>query len=429
MSESNPSRSRQATFQCCAVLLLCLSGAVAAQTQPRPTLDEALAQARLPLVVDEGGFSGAGAPVLTQAIAQSDFVLIGEDHVTREIPQFTAALCDVMHPDAFAVEAGPDAARFVSGLLRRPDRVALMAARMQAHPNNLAFLDIREENDLAAHCAAASRNPDFRLWGLDQEFLGASGTLLEAMLATAPGPKSRAAIADAQTKDRLADQQARDSGDPGKAWLLAATAADLQALRAAIAADGLPATQSLLLELIASNEIYRLNATGSPDSNQVRAELFKQHFIAEYAAAQKQIPRPRVLLKFGDNHMGKGFSVLHVRDLGNLVAERADELQTHSLHILVLGARGTHAAFAGYGKPLGSAPFVMTDDPDYAWMAPAVSALLAPKDAAGKPTLTLFDLRQLRFHGVALPRDWERTVYGYDLLVLIPELTPGSAID
>jgi hypothetical protein len=34
----------------------------------------------------------------------------------------------------------------------------------------------------------------------------------------------------------------------------------------------------------------------------------------------------------------------------------------------------------------------------------------------------------LRFRGIDLPRDWERIVYGYDLFVLIPEITPSAAI-
>ena len=128
---------------------------LAAQTVHKPTLDEALQQARTPIYLVDGKFSGAGADVFTQAVAQSKFVLLGEDHLTREIPEFASALCDAMHPDAYAVEAGPEAAGFVNGLLKSPDRIARMAARSKAHANNMAFLDVREENDLAAHCAAA----------------------------------------------------------------------------------------------------------------------------------------------------------------------------------------------------------------------------------------------------------------------------------
>jgi hypothetical protein len=402
---------------------------VAAQTKPKPTLADALLDARSPLVLAGGLYSGPGAEVLTTAIVESRFVLLGEDHGTREIPQFASALCDLMHPDAYAVEAGPEAARFVNSLLRSPDRGARMAERGKDHPNNMAFLDIREENDLAAHCATASRNPQFALWGLDQEFVGSAATLLDAMLATQPGPLSLASIAATQAQERDAEHMTRTSGDPGKLFLLASTDAETKPLEDAVAVDGNTATKTLLGEFTVSRMIYRLNAQGSPDSNRLRAELIKQHFLADYSAAKAQSPHMHVLLKFGDDHLGKGFNILHQRDMGNFIAELADGEGARSLHILVLGARGTHAVFTGYAKPLGHEPFVLADDPEYKWLAPAIADQLPQRADGTGTTLTLFDLRKLRFRGIDLPRDWERIVYSYDLFVLIPELSPASPIE
>jgi len=82
---------------------------LAAQTKQKPTLEEALLQARTPLTLADGKFSAVGDDVLTQTVEPSRFVLVGEDHVTRKIPMFAAAFCDVMHPDDYAVEVGPEA--------------------------------------------------------------------------------------------------------------------------------------------------------------------------------------------------------------------------------------------------------------------------------------------------------------------------------
>ena len=411
----------------CALLLSVVASlAVAAPPPPKPDFVEALIGARSDLLLEDDQFSGAGADVLAKGIAESRFVLIGEDHFTREIPRLASAICDVMHPDAFAVEAGPQAARFVTGVLRLPDRVPLMRAHMKEYAHNMAFLDALEENDTAAHCASTSRNKGFSLWGLDQEFLGAAGSLLDAMAATSPGPKSRKAIAAAQIMEKTADKEARASGDPGKAMLIAATAAALQPLVDAVDADGNVRTKALLDELVASNTIYRLNSEGSPDSNRVRAELFKQHFLAEYAHTRKTIANPRVLFKFGDNHAGKGFSPLQVRDIGNFVAELADGEKARSLHIMVLGVRGTHASFGGYARPMGHEPFAMADYDEYKWLVPAVDAVLPAKEAG--TSMTLFDLRKLRFRGIDFPPEWKRIVYSYDMFVLIPELTPAGSL-
>lgn len=409
-------------------LILAAVGTAAAEKQAAPSLKDALAGARTALVMSDAGFSGDGAEILGSAVRESRFVLLGEDHFSREIPRFTAMVCDLMKPDAYAVEAGPDAARFVSSVLRSPTRTTQIAERARRYPNNMAFLDVVEENETAAHCAGVSRNPRFALWGLDQEFLGATGTLLEAMLATGPGPKARAAIADLEAREKLASEKARASGDPGPLVLLSATQADLKPLADAVAADGNDATRVLLDELLVSRHIYRLNAEGSPDSNSDRAQLFKQHFLAEYAATAKAIAAPRVLFKFGDNHSGKGFSPLQVRDIGNFVAEFADGEKARSLHVMVFGARGKHGAFAGFDKPLNAESFAIADYPGYGWIEPAISGMLANPEKGEGTALTLYDLRKLRFRGIDMPPDWKRIVFSYDLMVLIPEISASSLI-
>jgi hypothetical protein len=413
-----------------ALLLAALPMAAQAQTasKPKPTFEQALVEVRSPLVLDDGKFSGAGADVLSAAVAESRFVLLGEDHITHEIPRFAAALCAMMHPDAYAVEAGPYTARFVNGLLHDPDRVAKMAARNKAYPNNMAFLDIREENDLAAECAASSHNPHFALWGLDQEFLGSSGPLLEEMAASHPGPRSLEAVSAAQARDRAATASALSSGDFSKLFLLASTDADIQALQSAIDADGNDATRDLLHEFTESRRIYRLNGEGSAESNLVRAELLKLHFLADYVPFKQQTPAPRILFKFGDNHTGKGFSYTRELNLGNFIAELAAGEQAKSLHMFVLGARGMHFTMTGFGKPTGQEPFVMADDPDYKWLAPAVANMAPQQPGQAGTMMTLYDLRKLRYRGLDLSREWEHVVYSYDLCVVMPELTVASPI-
>ena len=413
------------------IVLIALSTHVWSQTAPRPkqTFEEALTQARTPLVLHDGSLSGPGAVVLNTAVQQSRFVMLGESHMTREIPQFVAALCDVMHPDAYAVEAGPSAAHFVNDLLNKPNRLEMMAERSKAYPNNMAFLDVREENDLAAHCAASSHNPHFAVWGLDQEFLGSASTLLAAMAASNPGPQSRAAITAAQVKDRSAEVEARRTADFGKLFLLSTTDADVQQLQTAIDADGKPETRDLLHEFSASHRIYHLNSEGSPDSNLERAELLKQHFLADYIPFKQQNPAPRIFFKLGDNHTGKGFNYTHELNLGNFIAELAAGEQTQSLHIFVLGARGKSYTVNGYGKPLGQESFVITDDPDYKWLAPAVADLFPQQPGTDGTTLTLFDLRLLRYRGLTLSREWEHVIYSYDICILMPELTVASLIE
>jgi erythromycin esterase-like protein len=97
------------------------------------SLEAALRQHRFSLQMKDGALSGSGLSLLEEGIHDARYVLIGEDHVTREIPLFAAAVCDIMAPQrlsAMAVEAGPLAANFVSSLFGKPDRFAEMAAHI-----------------------------------------------------------------------------------------------------------------------------------------------------------------------------------------------------------------------------------------------------------------------------------------------------------
>ena len=397
---------------------------------PGPTLQQALIHARFPVVLRDSQLSGTGAILLNDAIHRSRFVMLGEDHFTREIPRFAEALCDIMHPDAYAVEAGPYAARFANSLLSNPNRLKIMAERTRTFPSNMAFLDVRDENDLAAHCAASSRNPDFAVWGLDQEFMGAASTLLAAMAASNPGPVALAAIKAAQLKDQAAMAEARSTGDFNKLFLLTATNDDLQALEKAVHVDGNKECQELLHEFTMSHTIYRLNDDGSPaDSGLLRAELLKQHFLEDYTPFIQRLPTPRIFFKLGDNHTAKGFNYTHELNLGNFIAEVAAGEQAQSLHILVLGARGKHYTMDEYDKLFGQRSFVLSDDPDYRWAALAIANMLPQEPGTSGTTLTLFDLRPLRFRALDLPSGWEHTIYSYDLFILMPEVTVASLIE
>jgi hypothetical protein len=388
-----------------------------------PALEQKLTEVRYDLRLENGKFNGNAAPVLESAITNAQYVLIGEDHITREIPQFTAAVCDVMAPQglsAMAVEVGPLVADFVSASFGKPDRVARMAALTRQYPNSVAFMDIRQENDLAAHCAEAAHVPHFHLWGLDQEFVGSAGWLLDQILATHPGPTATSAITRMKTEEQQGAAEAKKTGDPSKLFLFAVSDSELGDVAAVLKREGNPAVNAIFQELVESHEIYLKNMQGSPESNRQRARLLKNNFRSEI---EKSTDRPqKVLVKFGDWHLYKGINPLHERDLGNYIAEMADGQGGSSLHICVLGAKGTHRLFTGYDQPTKLEKFVMDEDPDYRWLKPAI-------DNQMPGAWTLYDLRKLRFAKLGtLDPGMERLIYGYDLLVIVPELTPADPI-
>jgi len=397
------------------------------RVQPQPSaFEQKLREVRYDLHLENGRFVGNAAPLLESAIADAQYVLIGEDHITREIPQFTTAVCDLMAPQglsAMAVEVGPQVAEFVSSSFGKPDRLARMAALTQQYPDSVAFLNVRQENDLAAHCAQIAHSPHFRLWGLDQEFIGSAGWLLDQIVATHPGPTATTAITRLKGEEQQDALHAKETGDPLKLFQFAASDSELAEVAAVLQRDGNSAANALFLELIESHEIYLKNMQGSPESNNQRARLLKRNFRLNLEKAAAGDQPQKVLVKFGEWHLYKGFNPLHQRDLGNYIAEVADAQGKTSLHICVLGAKGTHRIFGGYDRPTKLEKFVMDEDHDYRWLKPAVESQLLN-------AWTVYDFRKLRFMELGpVDSDMERMIYGYDLLVIVPELTPADIIE
>jgi hypothetical protein len=279
------------------------------------------------------------------------------------------------------------------------------------YPSAIAFLNTADDNAMAAHCL---RGGAVRLIGVDQEFLGSAGLLLDRILATRLSRAARASIERLRAVERERAAAAAKTGNPSGLFLLTVTDEELAEAERQLAKGGTAAARTILRDLRTSRDIYR--RTGN-ESNQIRARLLKRNFRDSVPA------RGKVLGKFGDWHAYKGYNPLGNRDLGNYVAEIADSEDIPSLHILVLGAKGTHGLYGGYARPVRPEPFVMSEDRFYKWFELAASN----QASAG---WTLFDLRRLRHARVSgIDLDWQRVIDGFDLLVVIPEITPSAEIN
>jgi hypothetical protein len=393
--------------------------------QPQPAiLEQKLQNARYDLRIVSGRFTGSAAVVLENAIREAHFVLVGEDHLTREVPEFTAGVCDVMGPTGFsamALEVSPEVADFLSASLGKSDRIARMTALVHRYPDSVAFMNMRQENDLVSHCAQVSSDPNFQLWGLDQPFIGSSGWLLDQILSTHPGPTATAALSRLKEEEQRDAAQAQETGDPTKVFLLSASDAELANAVTALERDGNPTANRLLEELMESREIYLKNIHGDAiESNKERARLLKQNLKQHLDASGGN--RKRVLVKFGNSHLYKGFNELHQLDLGDYIAEVADVRDSSALYICVLGAKGTHLLYGGYDRPGKLEPFTLDEASYYPWIKPALDNMV-PNG------WTLYDLRKLRFQALGpIDVEMQRLIYAYDLLVIAPEITPANPI-
>jgi erythromycin esterase-like protein len=403
-----------------------LSTMASAQTPaPPPSLLTRVAAAESVFRLEDTDLRGPGVETLAMAVDRARYVLVGEAHLSREIPRLTVALCRLMAPHglrAIAVETGPEAARIVNADLRRADRVARLSAFMRAHPDAMAFQNVADEGDMAAACARIA-GPGFELWGLDQEFFGASGFLLDGMAASSPGPIARAAITRLIALDRTATAAAIASRSPAKFLIYTVTDRQMDEARAAIARDGGARARQLFEALAETRAIFLASASGDGDPNGRRARLIKRTLAGYLATAPTG---SRVLMKFGDVHMAKGVNGLRQRDLGNFVAERAEGEGAESLHILAMGAEGSLSGYNGVGQQVAVRPYAPGSDSDYPWLK---DMLAARPEAATAADWLLVDLRRLRDRPTKdMPAAWRQLVQAYDLVVIAPRLTPAFLV-
>lgn len=378
---------------------------VFAQPAPSPALapDSLLRAHAYALRLDGGRLAGPGADSLAAAAGRAEFVLVGEQHGTVEVPRFVGALLRRIRPAGYrylALEVAPADAALLADLARAGDPRSTVVQFRRAEGSTFPFYSEYAED---AAVLAAVRTDSVALWGLDQAFASSTPSQLARLADLARTPAARALALDYHARD-IAAARADTNGRGGGRFFETATAADFRALRDAFRPTPPEATR-VLDELEESAAIYRANYERDPGANERRARLMKRHLRAYLdAAARGGDRRPKVLFKMGAVHTGRGLNPLAVYDVGNAVSELAELGGTTSFHV------GFFALDPG--------------DP----LLPALGAVPAGAWA-------VLDLRPLRpvlrraeRAGAHLDPDLVAYARRYDALILAPRLTRSALL-
>jgi hypothetical protein len=383
-----------------------------AQASP---LTRLIRENHLPLTPGTGqAFSGAGWDRLHQDVSRSQFVLVGEMHGTAQIPQFTAALAQVLQPTFFVAEISRYEAEDLSQLVAQPGPPHAYLAQ---HPFALSFYSWPAEFALARQLRAQQ----VQLLGIDQLSCFAAGRFLSRLAERARRPAAKAYLQRQATACQAADR-AIMATDASQLAMFQPPAATLDSLRALTRGESAPVRQ-LVADFAASCAIYHAQVTHT-GGHQERVGLMKSNLLRELRTQGLPAgePLPKMLFKFGDEHMARGLSYSNLFDVGNLVINLADMQNQASLHLLVMGKRG---AFSGGFNPDEPSKNVVTYSPtELAWLQPFY-------DQVGE-SWGVFDLRPARqallkgqLHIADQPL--ERAILGYDYLIIIPETTANPA--
>jgi hypothetical protein len=375
-----------------------------------------------------GQIQGPAREAFTTLARDNDFLLVGEDHGFRELPEFVSALFDAARPFGYghlAVEAGPITARRLETMMRSTSALAhLDAFFLRYTPYSIPFFFWREEAAMLDRVVKSLPSRPGIVWGLDQEFIMSPTYLLQRLGDIGPTPQARALATTFAENSARGDSSMIATGNPGAVWMLTATDADLGKLQSVFPSRAGEARE-IVDELAESREIYRRFSSGANyESNQLRDDLMKRHFADAYRRAQAYGERrPRAIVKLGANHIFRGPSITGSYEIGSFVPELAVANGVKSFGMLVIVKRGTTNAF----RPFGSKEADKTQRYDlFASEEYNVFDLSSVVAATAGDTWTLIDLRPIRALYLdgrlkGLSEKGRRLLLSFDGVVTVPE--------
>ncbi|MEZ5994464.1 MAG: hypothetical protein R3C25_01785 [Hyphomonadaceae bacterium] len=356
--------------------------------------------------LENGRLTGEGGDFLRALGAQSQFVLIGEEHGNAGIADFVSAYWSDLNAEGFgyaAVEVDPWVASSLERELRAGG-VAGWASYLERNggATGAPFFDWQAEALLAEAIVRSTPARGPRIWGLDQVFIGAASPLLADIAAHAHDREARALAAE------LAAASAGDLD-----WLGASDAQQLIDLRAHLSGRRDSAYAELVDAMIQSQRIYRPFTGGGGEAllaNIERENLMKQLFLARYRAAERADGRPpRVMFKFGAYHMYRGTTPTGPLGLGGFVTDFATANGTNALAVAVWCGPGSEVASLQGPPESCTQPF----NEQAPFLAPFTDS----------EQITIFDLRVWKFRMSRwrhLPSEMRQLLMSFDVLVIVP---------
>ena len=357
--------------------------------------------------MSDGRPSGRGWDWLVEGARDARFTLIGEEHGVAETAQLTAALFNAVRGAGYtrmAIELSPVIMQDIETAARRnglPGILDFYATPGTWHPQYL-----REEAQLIAAVVNAAPKNERVLWGLDREILS-DRYLISRLEAKVP---SRAKEAFARLKKASLDAWATGTpfmyANPDPAVVSAVRSAWRNPDR----------DSDMILRTLEESLAINAVSTGWGSSDR-RAQWMRNRFAERLRDEEKRGSHPKVMMKFGYNHMIRGENYANIFDLGSMPDEVAQLAGARAFHIIALPGPGSRQAVLGPGRSFTS---VSSDEFDeFKAGDQRLTRVLSNANATGHEVIDLRALRPLVVRGLdAWNTDVIRTILGYDAAVI-----------
>ncbi|AWG26364.1 hypothetical protein FK004_14575 [Flavobacterium kingsejongi] len=362
-----------------------------------------------------GEYSGKGWDLLKAEIAKSQFVMIGEQHGEAEIPVFAGKVAQVFQPKALVIEIDPYTASQLKKVSVDPSKYA---AYFRQKPYDFAFYSWETEMALARQMT--SSNID--IWGLNEINFLSLPTFFETLAAETkkPGLK-KLALKKAATISLHDLPLYKDIAKYSDFSAYSLKEVTVDSMIVAFKNEN-AASKKMLQDLKRSIPLF------ANSSYTQRVNLMKKNLLNYLHSdiTADAINMPKLLFKFGANHLSRTDEMNTAFEVGNLADNLAGAAVKKTLHILVFGKKGTSNTMAPTDNTLAIQPYdIATDD--------ELKSLLPFSDQVQGEEWALFDFRPIRKAVKAGTLKIEPRllsfINGYDVLVVFGQVSGSRFIE
>lgn len=281
-----------------------------------------------PFNIENNKLIGLGADTLKNAIRESQFFMLGEEHMSPQISELTNVLLPYFSSNGyknFALEVGPFTAKIIQKEIKFKNSLYEFNSSFYAKYKDvpIPFFDGTKDEEFIK---TALKN-NFKLWGLDQEYITAPLFLLDEINSILKDSNSTKELYS-KAKEYLTQQLSSFNSEKENQYFeMFDSDNDFTKY---IKHCNNPKQKEIINALRISMDIYKQQ---NWNGNQVRMEYMKRNFSNNYKIAQKKDDFPKILIKMGSMHLGWGKSWLGIYDLGNMINELANYNGTKSVSI------------------------------------------------------------------------------------------------
>ncbi|WP_130736543.1 hypothetical protein [Flavobacterium sp. J27] len=286
--------------------------------------------------INENNASGAGFDLLKKEIEKAQFVILGEEHFSAKISEFTNSIVPTLTANNFkyfAAEIGPNSADEISRLIQNQKSLYPFNTKI----NNLVgdvpvpFFDGKEDE---VFLKSFLKN-DFKIWGLDQEYLTSPIFLMDRLFELSNRSEKIEPYYLIAKEFVISEIKKGRQNQKYKVFTSLLNSSEVNHYLKKLDQSN-KEINKIIVDLKKSSEVYKLREDNNLyESIHKRLYLMQENFIDYYNAALLTDSLPKVFLKIGGVHASKGKSLHNIYDIGNFMMEIANYNKRKSVHLLI----------------------------------------------------------------------------------------------